>query len=104
MEQLRLEAVFVRCSRDLYRYCRLVLGEDDHAREVVQSTLARALAELRDGEPPAALRPWLFHLAHDEAMLLLRARRLEELASPGQAGDREQQSEMPPRHPPLRKF
>jgi RNA polymerase sigma factor (sigma-70 family) len=68
-------AVYERHHRALYRYCRSLLGDDDEARDALQSTMAKAFAALRFEERDFELRPWLFRIAHNEAVSRLRQRR-----------------------------
>jgi RNA polymerase sigma factor (sigma-70 family) len=68
-------AVYERHHRALYRYCRSLLGDDDEARDALQSTMANAFAALRFEERDFELRPWLFRIAHNEAVSRLRQRR-----------------------------
>jgi RNA polymerase sigma-70 factor (ECF subfamily) len=56
----------------LHRYCARMMGSLADGEDVVQDTLARAFFELADGEPPQAIRPWLFRIAHNRAVDLLR--------------------------------
>jgi RNA polymerase sigma factor (sigma-70 family) len=70
-----LAAVYERHHQALYRYCRSLLHDDEDARDALQSTMAKALAALRDEERDFELRPWLFRIAHNEAISRLRQRR-----------------------------
>jgi len=68
-------ALYEAMQGELYRYCRSIVRHDEDARDLVQTTFAKAFsalgAEARDFE----LRPWLFRIAHNEAISLLRRRR-----------------------------
>src|SRR5258708_31280115 len=64
-----------RYRQALYRYCRSVVGSDVDAQDALQSTLLAALTALQRGMRDAPLRPWLFRIAHNEAVSLLRRRR-----------------------------
>jgi RNA polymerase sigma factor (sigma-70 family) len=68
-------SVYERHHRALYRYCRSMLRDEEDARDALQSTMAKALAALRDEERDFELRPWLFRIAHNEAVSRLRQRR-----------------------------
>ena len=64
---------------ELHRYCARLMGSVIDGEDVVQDTLARALVALQDLKeqgleemPP--LRPWLFRIAHNRALDLLRGR------------------------------
>ena len=41
----------------------------------MQSTMTKAFAALQDERRDFELRPWLFRIAHNEAVSILRARR-----------------------------
>jgi RNA polymerase sigma factor (sigma-70 family) len=69
------DAIFRRHHRDLYRYCRAILGNGQEAEDALQSTMLKALRALPGERRAIALRPWLFRVAHNEAIALLRARR-----------------------------
>jgi RNA polymerase sigma factor (sigma-70 family) len=70
-----LAAMYERHHQALYRYCRSLLHDDEDAREALQSTMAKALAALQDEHRDFELRPWLFRIAHNEAISRLRLRR-----------------------------
>ncbi len=71
-------ALYERHHRDLYRYCRSILRDDHDAQDALQSTMTRAFAALRDERRDFELRPWLFRIAHNEAVTVLRRRRAAE--------------------------
>jgi RNA polymerase sigma factor (sigma-70 family) len=68
-------AVYDRYHQPLYRYCRSILGNEQDAQDALQSTFAVALSALRDGKRNAPLRPWLFRIAHNESISIVRRRR-----------------------------
>jgi RNA polymerase sigma factor (sigma-70 family) len=70
-----LAAMYERHHQALYRYCRSILHDDEDARDALQSTMAKALAALHGEERDFELRPWLFRIAHNEAISRLRQRR-----------------------------
>jgi RNA polymerase sigma-70 factor (ECF subfamily) len=59
---------------ELHRYCARLMGSVIDGEDVVQDTLARALVALQDMEEMPPLRPWLFRIAHNRALDLLRGR------------------------------
>jgi RNA polymerase sigma factor (sigma-70 family) len=67
--------MYERHHQALYRYCLSILRDDEEARDALQSTMAKALAALRDEERDFEIRPWLFRIAHNEAISRLRQRR-----------------------------
>ena len=66
------EAIFERYHQELYRYCRAILGDPDRAQDALQSTMASALRALPGEGREIALRPWLYRVAHNEAISILR--------------------------------
>jgi RNA polymerase sigma factor (sigma-70 family) len=67
-------ALYEKYHQQLYRYCRSLVHTDADAQDALQSTLAKALAALQRGRRDAPLRPWLFRIAHNESISLLRRR------------------------------
>jgi RNA polymerase sigma-70 factor (ECF subfamily) len=66
---------------ELHRYCARLLGSVIDGEDVVQDTLVRAFVALQDLEETPPLRPWLFRIAHNRALDLLRSRAVR-LAEP----------------------
>jgi RNA polymerase sigma factor (sigma-70 family) len=89
-------ALYERYYDQLYRYCRSIVRDDSDAQDAVQSTLTGAFAALRRGRRDAPLRPWLFRIAHNESVSVLRRRRPEEQLSellPDRTGSTEERVE-----------
>jgi RNA polymerase sigma factor (sigma-70 family) len=61
---------------ELHRYCARLMGSVIDGEDVVQDTFARALVALGEIEEMPQLRPWLFRIAHNRALDLLRSRRV----------------------------
>jgi RNA polymerase sigma-70 factor (ECF subfamily) len=59
---------------ELHRYCARLMGSVIDGEDVVQDTLTRAFVALQDLEEAPLLRPWLFRIAHNRALDLLRSR------------------------------
>ena len=59
---------------ELHRYCARLMGSVIDGEDVVQDTLARAFVALQELEEMPQLRPWLFRIAHNRALDLLRGR------------------------------
>ncbi len=68
-------ALYERYYQPLYRYSRSMLRHDADAQDALQSTMTNAFAALKQGRRDAPLRPWLFRIAHNEAVSVLRRRR-----------------------------
>jgi RNA polymerase sigma factor (sigma-70 family) len=66
---------------DLHRYCARLVGSVIDGEDVVQDTLIRAFVALQDLDEAPPLRPWLFRIAHNRALDLLRSREVR-LAEP----------------------
>src|SRR5918998_6251827 len=80
-------AVYERHHQALYRYCRSILRHEEDAQDALQSTMTRAFAALQSEQRDFELRPWLFRIAHNEAVSILRARRpTEDLDAAGALG------------------
>jgi RNA polymerase sigma factor (sigma-70 family) len=67
--------LYERYYQQLYRYCRSIVHDDLDAQDALQSTFASAFAALRKSQRDAPLRPWLFRIAHNEAVSVIRRRR-----------------------------
>jgi RNA polymerase sigma factor (sigma-70 family) len=66
--------LYERYHAPLFRYCVSILGDREDAHDALQSTLTNAFVALRGGKRDAPVRPWLFRIARDEAISLLRRR------------------------------
>jgi RNA polymerase sigma factor (sigma-70 family) len=72
--------LYERHHQALYRYCLSIVRDPQDAQDALQSALTRALAALQASERDLAVRPWLFRIAHNEAVSILRKRRGEDRA------------------------
>ncbi|MGZ5874960.1 MAG: sigma-70 family RNA polymerase sigma factor [Bradyrhizobium sp.] len=72
--QAALLALAGELRPELHRYCARLMGSVIDGEDVVQDTLARAFVALQDLEEMPPLRPWLFRIAHNRALDLLRGR------------------------------
>src|SRR5919197_1576136 len=66
------EEIVERYRRPLQRYLRRLLAEP-LAEDVLQATFVRAWQALRSGSEVRDLRPWLYRIAHNQAVNTLRA-------------------------------
>jgi RNA polymerase sigma factor (sigma-70 family) len=66
------EAIVERYRRPLQRYLRRLLSEA-LAEDVLQASFVRAWQALRAGTEVRELRPWLYRIAHNQALNTLRA-------------------------------
>ena len=95
VEQIRrgnepaFEVAFERYGGAILGFCRHMLGSREEAEDVVQHTFAAAFNDLqREGERQITLKPWLYTIARNRCISLLRARReqaaeLEEIPTDG---------------------
>ena len=72
--QTQLLALAGELRPELHRYCARLTGSVIEGEDVVQDTFTRALVALAELEEAPQLRPWLFRIAHNRAMDLLRSR------------------------------
>jgi len=80
--------LYQRHHQALYRYCRSIVRDEDDAQDALQSAMTRALLALRAQQRDLAVRPWLFRIAHNEAVSVLRRRRpTASLAEESEAAD-----------------
>jgi RNA polymerase sigma-70 factor (ECF subfamily) len=59
---------------ELHRYCARLMGSVIDGEDVVQDTFTRGFAALDELEEDAPMRAWLFRIAHNRALDLLRGR------------------------------
>ena len=70
-----MAAIFERHHQALHRYCYSIVGNGHDAADALQNTMVKALRSLPGETREIALRPWLYRIAHNESISLLRARR-----------------------------
>jgi RNA polymerase sigma factor (sigma-70 family) len=68
------KALYERYRHPLYGYCHSILRNEADAQDALQSTFTKALMALREGRRNAPLRPWLYRIAHNEAVSIVRDR------------------------------
>jgi RNA polymerase sigma factor (sigma-70 family) len=71
---------------ELHRYCARLMGSVLEGEDVVQDTFANAMAALAGLDPVTPLRPWLFRIAHNRAIDLLRQKEVRMADSLDQLG------------------
>ena len=78
------EVVFERYAPGLLAFCRHMLSSREEAEDAVQLTFAAAHSDLlRRSDRVVALKPWLFTIARNRCLSILRARR----EPPAELGD-----------------
>jgi RNA polymerase sigma factor (sigma-70 family) len=72
--QRAFATIYERHHHELYRYCRSILGDDSDAQDALQDTMLKVLRALPGERRELALKPWLYRIAHNEAISVLRRR------------------------------
>jgi len=67
--------IFERHHQALNSYCHSIVGNSHDAADALQNTMLKALRALPGETRTIALKPWLYRIAHNESISLLRARR-----------------------------
>jgi RNA polymerase sigma factor (sigma-70 family) len=106
VEQIRrgneraFEVAFERHGGGILGFCRHMLGSLEEAEDAVQHTFAAAFSDLgRGGERRIALKPWLYTIARNRCVSVLRLRReqpaeLEEIPTDGLTEQVERRAEL----------
>jgi RNA polymerase sigma factor (sigma-70 family) len=81
-------AIYARYHQPLYRYCLSIVRNAEDAQDALQNSMVQALRGLSSRDRDLPVRPWLFRIAHNEAVSVLRRRRAageldEETGMPG---------------------
>ena len=70
------EVAFDRYGAQILGFCRHMLGSNEEAEDAAQHTFAAAFRDLAlNAERSVALKPWLYTIARNRCVSLLRARR-----------------------------
>jgi RNA polymerase sigma factor (sigma-70 family) len=80
--------IYRRYGQNLYRFCLSIVGSPEDASDALQNTMVKALKALPGEERQIQLKPWLYRVARNESVELLRKRRqavelAEDIAAPG---------------------
>jgi RNA polymerase sigma factor (sigma-70 family) len=84
-DERALASIFRRYHQSLYRFCLAILGNPEDAQDALQNTMVKALRALPGEERSIQLKPWLYRIAHNESIDLLRRRRQSGELDPEQA-------------------
>src|SRR3954447_13279861 len=74
-DTLAFEAILERYSRTIYNFTYRFLGNADDAEDATQQTFVQAFESLPGARAETPLRPWLFQVARNKAIDMLRRRR-----------------------------
>ena len=82
------EVIYDRHHRGLLSFCRHMLRSREDAEDALQQTFASAFRALPRADQPIQLKPWLYTIARNRCLSMLRARRehpVEEVESSSSA-------------------
>src|SRR3954451_20991488 len=68
-------AIYRRYHQSLYRFCLAIVGNPEDAQDALQNTMVKVLRALPGEERRIDLKPWLYRIARNESIDLLRRRR-----------------------------
>jgi RNA polymerase sigma factor (sigma-70 family) len=74
-DERAFELVFDRYHRSLLAFCRHMLGANEEAEDALQHTFMAAYRALRATDRPIRLKAWLYTIARNRCLSILRARR-----------------------------
>jgi RNA polymerase sigma factor (sigma-70 family) len=74
-EEAAFEVALERHGPAILSFCRHMLGSPEEAEDALQQTFASAYRDLLRDERPITLKPWLFTIARNRCLSMLRARR-----------------------------
>jgi RNA polymerase sigma factor (sigma-70 family) len=74
------EAIFDRHHRGILAFCRHMLASVEEAEDAVQHTFLAAYRELAGSSKPIQLKPWLYTIARNRCLTVLRTRGRQSLA------------------------
>jgi RNA polymerase sigma factor (sigma-70 family) len=105
VEQIRrgndaaFEVVFDRYSRGILAFSRHMLASTEEAEDAVQHTFIQAYDAIRSGDRELKLKPWLYTIARNRCLSVLRARReqaaeLDDVPTAGLPEEVQQRSEL----------
>jgi RNA polymerase sigma factor (sigma-70 family) len=69
------EVIYTRHHRGVLSFCRHMLGSVEEAEDAVQHTFLAAYRDVVRSRKPIQLRPWLYTIARNRCLSVLRARR-----------------------------
>jgi RNA polymerase sigma factor (sigma-70 family) len=81
-DERAFSAIFDRYHQDLYRFCMAIVGNPQDAQDALQNTMVKVLRALPGEQRQIELKPWLYRIAHNESIELLRRRRPTEELDP----------------------
>jgi len=70
-----IAALYERYHQRLYRFCVSIVGNREDAQDALQNAMVKALRALPHQREEIRLKPWLYRIAHNESIEILRKRR-----------------------------
>ena len=92
------EVIYARHHRGVLSFCRHMLGSVEEAEDAVQHTFMAAYRDLLRSSKPIRLRPWLYAIARNRCLSVLRARRERTSDEPVEPSTEHLASEVERRH------
>ncbi|MBI5104050.1 MAG: RNA polymerase sigma factor, partial [Solirubrobacterales bacterium] len=74
-DEVAFETLYDRHHRPLLAFCRHMLGDRTEAEDVLQHTFVAAYRTMREDGRDLQLKPWLYAVARNRCLSVLRARR-----------------------------
>jgi RNA polymerase sigma-70 factor (ECF subfamily) len=87
LDPAAFEALVRRHQGPLYNFCLRMLGQADDAADVAQETFVQLYSHLGRLDEREPLAPWLFRVARNRCIDLIRRRRTVPLGMPDDAGE-----------------
>ena len=92
------EALYARHHRGVLSFCRHMLGSAEEAEDAVQHTFLAAYRDIAGSSKELYLRPWLYAIARNRCLTVLRARREQVGAEPPEPSTEHLSTEVERRH------
>jgi RNA polymerase sigma factor (sigma-70 family) len=74
-DRVAFGTLYERYRAPLSRYCRSILRHPDDSADAFQSAMTAAFTALEREPPTGPLKPWLYRIAHNESIDLIRRRK-----------------------------
>ncbi len=89
--------IYDRYAGSLLAFCHHTLGSREEAEDALQHVFVAAHKQMRSGSPPQQLKPWLYAVARNRCLSVLRARRetvaLDDVLEPAAVADVSREAE-----------
>ena len=74
-DESAFEAIYDRHHRGILSFCRHMLGSREEGEDAVQHTFIAAYRDITAADKPIQLKAWLYTIARNRCLSILRARR-----------------------------